>query len=534
MSGAHILLVDDDSALLQALPEALRLSMDGITVDTADSAGTALERVAGTDYDAIVSDIKMPGMDGLELLAEIRSRCPETPTLMITGHGEHDLAIRALRGGAYDFIQKPIDRAYFVAALNRAIQMRLLSRQVKEQKLALERHASDLERTVEERTRELREASQAKDRILAVFSHELRAPLTPILAWAQILRREPDLRRVRQAADVIERNVRMQTTLVDDLLDLARVTEGTIALDLRAQDLRDIIRTALESIADIAFQKGIRLEHTLCDEPVPVEADVARLHQVFANLLWNAVKFTPRNGRITVTLTRERDTAVTKVQDSGAGIAADFLPMVFRLFGQPEERTDRKHQGPGLGLALARHLAELHGGTIEAASGGIGSGAEFTVRLPVRHRAPGTSPAPTRDTGGRLPSLKSSTILLVEDLADTSEATQAILETLGARVVLATDGLEALNVLAKREPDLILCDLRLPVMDGFEFVQRLRADPRRAHLPVIAFSALAKPNNYRDIRAAGFDMHISKPFDYAVLAHAVHTLIHGRRLPQAS
>src|SRR5438552_17295782 len=160
MSQGRVLIVDDDLALLQALPQALRLRMAGVTVDTADSGAAALERIAAEDYDAIVTDIKMPGMDGLDLLAEIRTHRPDTPTLMITGHGEHDLVVHALRSGAYDFIQKPIDRDYFVASLRRAIEMRELSRRVKQQQLALERHLTDLEDIVEERTRELRQTSK--------------------------------------------------------------------------------------------------------------------------------------------------------------------------------------------------------------------------------------------------------------------------------------------------------------------------------------------------------------------------------------
>src|SRR5436309_16104780 len=160
MSQAGVLIVDDDLALLQALPEALRLRMDGVTVDTADSAAAALDRIAVRDYDAIITDIKMPGMDGLELLAEIRAHWPDTPTLMITGHGEHDLVVNALRAGAYDFIRKPIDRDYFVASLRRAMEMHQLSRRVKEQQLALERHLTELEAIVEERRRELREANK--------------------------------------------------------------------------------------------------------------------------------------------------------------------------------------------------------------------------------------------------------------------------------------------------------------------------------------------------------------------------------------
>ena len=188
MSVIRVLIVDDDPALLKALPETLKLKMAMLAVDTSDSASGALARVAETDYDAIVTDIKMPGTDGLALLREIRALRPATPTLLITGHGEDDLAIRALRGGAYDFIKKPIDRDYFVAALTRAVQLRQMSRRIEEQQATLERHADELERVVEERTHELREANRVKDEFLATLSHELRTPLNSLFGWIHLLR----------------------------------------------------------------------------------------------------------------------------------------------------------------------------------------------------------------------------------------------------------------------------------------------------------------------------------------------------------
>src|SRR5438270_3474608 len=223
MDKAHILIVDDDTALLEALPQALYLRLEKVKVDTCDSAQAAIEQIGEYEYAAIVSDIKMPGMDGLTLLAKIQELRPGTPTLLITGHGEHDLAVQALRGGAYDFIQKPVDRDYLVAALQRAIQTHQLRCQVLEQQLALELHARSLERMVQKRTSELVEANATKDKFLSIVSHELRTPLTSLKGMTQLLRRQVKKADSNEYLEVgladMERALRRMEVLVNDLLD---------------------------------------------------------------------------------------------------------------------------------------------------------------------------------------------------------------------------------------------------------------------------------------------------------------------------
>src|SRR5438309_9976180 len=227
MDQVHILIVDDDTALLQALPQALYLRMEDIKVDTCDSAQEAIERIGDHEYDAIVSDIKMPGMDGLALLAKIQELSPDTPTLLITGHGEHDLAVQALRGGAYDFIQKPIDRDYLSAALQRAIHTHQLRSRVKAQQLTLELHARSLERMVQKHTNELVEANAAKDKFLSIVSHELKTPLTSLKGMTQLLRRQiqrPDaVELVKVGLSDMDRSIRRMEVLVNDLLDVSLV-----------------------------------------------------------------------------------------------------------------------------------------------------------------------------------------------------------------------------------------------------------------------------------------------------------------------
>src|SRR5438445_748421 len=331
----RILIVDDDPGLLQALPEALRLRLVDVAVDTCDSAADALGRIAAIDYDAVVSDIKMPGMDGLAVLAEIRARLPNTPTLLITGHGQHDLVLQGLRGGAYDFIAKPIDRDYFVASLKRALETRRLRRQLDEQRSALEQHAVELERSVEERTRELRKANEVKDQFLAMLSHELRSPLGAIRMWASLLRSgKLDPERRARALEAIERSAVMQAKLVEDLLDVSRIMTGKLVLELGPVDLADVGEAALDAVRVAAEAKGVELEPVFDPIGDQVEGDPARLQQVVWNLLSNAVKFSPPGGRVVLRVCRAGSQAIISVRDEGEGIEPGFLPHVFERFRQ--------------------------------------------------------------------------------------------------------------------------------------------------------------------------------------------------------
>src|SRR6185437_1757893 len=252
MSQAHILIVDDDAALLQALPQALHLRLPEVAVDTVDSAPAALERILEIDYDAIVSDIKMPGMDGLALLARIHELWPDTPTLLITGHGEHDLAIQALRGGAYDFIQKPIEREYFVASLQRAIQARQLRRQVEAQQQALADYAADLEAKVAERTQELQTVLAAKEEFMSIAAHELKTPLTTLKALVQITKKRltREQRPEAELAGRMESALKRMELLVSDLLDGARIEAGRLYLRREPLDLAALCQEVIDEYTD--------------------------------------------------------------------------------------------------------------------------------------------------------------------------------------------------------------------------------------------------------------------------------------------
>lgn len=521
MSVSQVLIVDDDSALLQALPEALRLRMAEVAVDTCDSATAALERIAATDYDVVVTDVKMPGMDGLALLAEIRALRPETPTLLITGHGEHDLAVQALRGGAFDFIQKPIERDYFIASLRRAIRLRHLARRVEEQQLALERHAGELEAMVQERTRELLEANQAKDRFLAILSHELRTPLTPIQASVELLRRSVhDPERVLRAADVIERNVRLQTRLVNDLLDLSRITRGKLSLDPRPVALSELVSQTLDGLRSDAAAARLTVTWRPPAAELYANVDPFRLQQVLLNLMSNAIKYTGPGGEIRVELYQASESARLVVADNGIGIAPEALPLIFDMFHQEEEGPSRR--GLGIGLALVESLARIQGGRVWAESEGVGHGSRFILELPSVPGPDVVSPAAPAVAAwdGSLPE-----VLLVEDSADSRETLSEVLATFGYQVRSAASAEEALKLLSEWRPAVILSDIGLPGADGYELMRRVRQMPRLAGVVALAATGFGSVEHQREAFAAGFDAHVTKPIDISALDRQLRDLL---------
>src|SRR5712691_8396091 len=385
MDKAHILIVDDDTALLEALPQALYLRLEAVKVDTCDSAQAAIEQIGEYEYAAIVSDIKMPGMDGLALLAKIQELRPDTPTLLITGHGEHELAVQALRGGAYDFIQKPIDRDYLVAALQRAIQTYQLRRKVKVQQLALELHARSLERMVQQRTKELVEANAAKDKFLSIVSHELKTPLTSLKGMTQLLRRQikrEDSDEVMSVGmEYMERALRRMEVLVNDLLDVSLVETNMFVLHRKRCDLVELCRQLID---EYTAGTGPALTFEVPGEPLEVEVDAVRVSQVLINLLTNARKYSPKGAPITVTLQQVGYEAIVSVRDMGIGIPAEMQANIFEQFYRVPgvEVQTGSHTGLGLGLYISRKIIERHGGHIDVQSEPE-NGSTFSVILPL-------------------------------------------------------------------------------------------------------------------------------------------------------
>ncbi len=394
-------------------------------------------------------------------------------------------------------------------------------RRVREANAGLVR-SNDLLRRQEADREELlareREASRLKDEFLAAVSHELRTPLTAILGWAQILTTTPaDEAITARAVASIARNARAQTRVIEDLVDVSRIIAGKLHLQFDPMDLKDAVDAAVEVIRPAAQARQIHLTVDLPPAVCLVHGDRDRLQQVVWNLLSNAVKFTPPRGTVTVSLTERDGSYWLDVTDTGAGIAPDFLPYVFDRFRQADGSITREHRGLGLGLAIVKDLTELHGGTVVVASPGVDRGARFTVQLPqLVAPAADALPAPSLALAGRLAGVR---VLAVDDNADAREVLAASLADSGATVRIAASGAEAIREWDREPADLLICDLAMPEMDGFEVLRAIRQRGRPdGHVPpAIAVTAHVSEDYQARTRAAGFDFHLGKPYDVAEL-----------------
>jgi PAS domain S-box-containing protein len=385
------------------------------------------------------------------------------------------------------------------------------------------------ERTVRQ---EAEQASRLKDEFLATLSHELRSPLNAIVGWVHIARRHSgDNLELGRALDTIERNVRAQTQIVNDLLDMSRIMTGQVRLDLQTLDLRDAISNAIEAVRPAADAKRVRLEKSLTANIGWTKVDPARLQQVLWNLLANAVKFTPPGGRVRVALERANSHAEIVIQDSGVGIAPAFLPFVFERFRQADASTTRRHGGLGLGLSIVKSLTELHGGTVRAASAGEGQGSTFTVTLPI---VPAQAEEAAADGRLRaaldlnaLPRLDQVSVLVVDDEADSLLFFGRLLEECGAHVLLAVDADQAMDVLRNEPVDILISDIGMAGADGYQLIGQVRAlkDERVSTIPAVAVTAYARADDRRRLLLAGFQMHMSKPVEPQELVAGISSLV---------
>jgi PAS domain S-box-containing protein len=393
------------------------------------------------------------------------------------------------------------------------------------------------EEEVREAYEEARAANRAKDEFLATLSHELRTPLSAIVGWTHMLRTgQLDSGTAARAIETIDRNARVQTQLISDILDVSRIVSGKLHLEVRPLELASTIAAALDTVRPSADAKGVVLVSSLEPAGMPVSGDPDRLQQVVWNLLANAIKFTPRGGRVELRLRRANTHAEVVVEDTGPGIPRAFLPHVFERFRQADGSSTRAHGGLGLGLAIVRHLVEAHGGTVRAENAAEGTGSVFTVRLPVMGHeppmlaAPADAPALTLQRSQDLQGLR---VLVVDDEADTRDMVCAILKSQGAQVEVASSAAAALAALPDARPHILVSDVEMPGQDGYELIRQVRLLPGEAggKVPAAALTAYARPEDRMRALMAGFQIHVPKPVQPAELVAVVASLA-GRTGPR--
>lgn len=446
------------------------------------------------------------------------------------------LSVRGRTFGAISFIYAQSGRRYTQEDLSFAEDFARRAAMAIENALVLK--DAEAARVREQALRSEAElANRAKDEFLATVSHELRTPLTAVLGWVAVLRRRNPPPEMERGLVTIERNARLQAKLIDDVLDISRIISGKLVLNIERTDLNEIVRASIETVRPTADLKGIGVSVDLPGEPLLLLGDAARLQQVLWNLLANAVKFTPKGGKVTVQAGEADSEVWVSVRDSGEGIRRSHLPALFERFRQGDSSTTRRHGGLGLGLAIVRQLVLAHGGVVHADSAGEGKGATFTVRLPGRANVPAlatTSPTPAFGSPEReqaphrgAPSLQGIRILLVDDERDTLELLKELLTEEGAEVHAFPSAREALAALATVRPDILVSDIGMPDMDGVSLIQRIRmlAPDDGGSTPAIALTAFARTEDARRVLAAGYQIHLAKPIELPRFREAIASLV---------
>lgn len=453
-----------------------------------------------------------------DLLEALKTQPPwsELPVIILTHGGASRLTrlldIAAEAAGSVTLLERPIGTATLLRAVQAALRSRRRQYQVR-----------DLLMREQELRQAADEANRLKDEFLATMSHELRNPLNVILGYSELLLRTEDVKGspiLKQASEALRRSALSQSQLINDLLELSRLRSGKLVLNVETVALRTAIENALETVRAQAEAKQIRIGIDMPDEPLFVDGDILRLQQIAWNILTNAVKFTLAGGSISISVAREGDEIVLTVADTGRGIEASFLPNVFEMFRQADSSASREHAGMGIGLALVRQLVRLHGGSVSAHSEGPGKGSRFTVRLPAKIEAATKNDAKGFTFGG----LDQLTALVVDDDENTTFLLEHLLETSGAVVMTANSGAEGLRIASRKNFNVILSDISMPGMDGFEFVRKLRELPGKKDVAVVALTGLGRPEDVARARDESFVAHLTKPVDVETLLGVLQRL----------
>ena len=546
MRAVSILIVDDRPDNLLAL-EAI-LAGRGLTLVRANSGREALKAMLAQEFALVLMDIAMPDLDGYETAELIRrhDRLRLTPIIFLTAN--HQAEAHVFKGysvGAVDYLFKPLVPGVLLSKVSVFVELYHNRQMLREQAAALKHAYDEMEQRVLERTSALAASkleaetmNRMKDEFLATLSHELRTPLNAILGWIHILESgKRDDAMIARATRVIRKSAQAQAELVTHILDVSRIIGGKLSLHLTDVDLGMVIGNTLDTLRPATIAKGISIQ-TRFDGRATLIADQDRLQQVMWNVLSNAIKFTPKGGQVAIEMTATPEDVRITVADNGVGIEAEFLPRVFDRFTQADASQSRAHRGLGLGMAIVRHLVEMHGGVVAVDSAGKDQGTTVTVILPVRavpadSANPGIDrPAASPETASQpLASLQGISVLIVDDEEDARDVLTLILEDRGAEVTAVSSAAAALDSLSHRVPDVLVSDIGMPGEDGHSFMRKLRSlgVEQGGQVPAVALTAYATAADAAKARAAGFDRHVRKPVTPAEIVDVVAVMTARRQ-----
>jgi signal transduction histidine kinase len=524
----NILIVDDEPRNLSVLESIL--DDPGYRLVRATSGDEALLALVSDDFAALVLDVQMPGMSGFELAQMVKERrkTSRIPILFLTAfYNDDQHVLEGYGSGAVDYLHKPVNPAVlrskvavFAELHRKERELERANRRLVELNATLDRRVAERTAALQESEARLREASQRKDEFLATLAHELRNPLAPVRNAIHFLKlRGPGTSDVQWASEMIDRQVSLMGRLIDDLMDVSRISRGRVELRRERVVLDEVLGDALETIQPQIDGAGHKLTVLQPATKLTLDGDRARLAQAFMNLLSNAAKYTDPGGQLEVRVVSEGGTALLSFRDNGIGIAPDRVEQVFDMFSQEGPALSRSRGGLGIGLSLTRKLVELHGGTVSASSEGPGKGSVFTIRLPLAVSVPPEEPPqPAVQQPAATGALR---ILVADDNVDAAETLSVLLESFGHSVRTVHDGDAAVAMAGEFDAELVLLDIGMPGVNGYDACRRIREQAGGPARTLVALTGWGQPQDQQRAREAGFDRHLVKPVDMALLMQLI-------------
>lgn len=524
----RILLIDDDRDDYVLTRDLLGDGLGGpFALDWASSYDAGLEMLGQRRHDVCLLDFRLGRKTGLDLLRDPAAVQSGVPIILLTGQGQREIDLQAMQAGAADYLTKDsLEPITLERTIRHALERHRDHAALRQMNEQLESRVEERTKALEKANAALQEADHRKDEFLATLAHELRNPLAPITNSLEVMKQsEGDMEIARNARATMERQLKQMVRLIDDLLEVSRISRGKIVLKKQRVDLASIVHHAEEAARPLYALRNQCLTLSLPIEPVQVDADPTRLAQIIGNLLNNASKFTDAGGTVELVVTSEpAGDIVIAVRDNGIGIAADQLARIFGMFTQVDSSLERSEGGLGIGLTLVKTLVEMHGGSIRATSPGLGQGSEFVVRLPK-------SNAPAPQTGGQAPKTEprrgpvKQRILVVDDNTDSATSMAMLLKFSGHEVATAFDGHEALAQAAAFTPTVILLDIGLPGLNGYEVARSIRQKPEGKPITIVALTGWGQEEDRQKSKDAGFDHHLTKPVDHTTLMKLLDGLV---------